>query len=133
MAEKPELDVLLGTERTFPPPSAFARDAVLSDPAVYEQAAADPEAWWAAWADRLEWIEPWETVLDWSDPPHANGSTAASSTSAPTASTVTSPPERAGGSPFTGRPKTPTNRAKRVARRSPTNGCSIRPSASPTC
>jgi acetyl-CoA synthetase len=71
MAEKPELDVLLGTERTFPPPSAFARDAVLGDPAVYEQAAADPEAWWAAWADRLEWIEPWETVLDWSDPPHA--------------------------------------------------------------
>jgi acetyl-CoA synthetase len=71
MAENPELDVLLGTESTFPPPGGFAAAAQWSDPAVYEEAAADPEAWWAGWAERLEWIEPWEQVLDWSDPPHA--------------------------------------------------------------
>jgi acetyl-CoA synthetase len=71
MAEGAELDVLLSTEKTFPPPPAFAAQAEWSDPAVYERAAADPEAWWAGWAERLEWIEPWHTVLDWSDPPHA--------------------------------------------------------------
>ena len=53
-----ELDVLLKTERTFPPPSEFAERANANDPRVYEQADADPEAWWASWADRLEWIEP---------------------------------------------------------------------------
>ncbi len=71
MADEPELDVLLGTERTFPPPPAFAAEAGWRDPGVYETAAADPEGWWAGWAERLEWIEPWHTVLDWSDPPHA--------------------------------------------------------------
>jgi acetyl-CoA synthetase len=71
MADEPELDVLLSTERTFPPPPDFAAGAQWSDPSVYEQAAADPEGWWAGWAERLEWIEPWHTVLDWSDPPHA--------------------------------------------------------------
>jgi len=71
MADQPELDVLLHTERTFPPPADFVAAADITDPEVYERAAADPEAWWAEWANRLEWIEPWETVLDWSDPPHA--------------------------------------------------------------
>jgi len=69
--EVPELDVLMGTERTFPPPPEFAADANVSDPGVYERAAADPEAWWASWAEKLSWIEPWDEVLDWSDPPHA--------------------------------------------------------------
>ena len=71
MADEPELDVLLGTERTFPPPPGFAAEAEWRDAGVYERAAADPEGWWAGWAERLEWIEPWHTVLDWSDPPHA--------------------------------------------------------------
>jgi len=71
MATEPELDVLLKTERTFPPPADFAAEASFRDPAVYERAAADPEAWWADWAGQLEWIEPWQQVLDWSDPPWA--------------------------------------------------------------
>jgi acetyl-CoA synthetase len=71
MAEEPELDVLLGTEQTFPPPPAFAAEAEWRDPDVYERAAADPEAWWSGWAERLDWIEPFDRVLDWSDPPHA--------------------------------------------------------------
>ncbi|CAN5563012.1 acetate--CoA ligase [soil metagenome] len=69
--EVPELDVLMETERTFPPPPEFAADANISDPGVYERADADPEAWWASWAEKLSWIEPFEEVLDWSDPPHA--------------------------------------------------------------
>ena len=68
---EPELDVLLKTEQTFPPPEEFARKANANDPKVYEQADSDPEAWWASWADDLEWIEPYEKVLDWSDPPFA--------------------------------------------------------------
>ncbi|MBK8294249.1 MAG: acetate--CoA ligase [Solirubrobacterales bacterium] len=71
MATEPELDVLLKTEQTFPPPPDFAAEASFRDPAVYERAAADPEAWWADWAGQLEWIEPWQQVLDWSDPPRA--------------------------------------------------------------
>ena len=66
-----EMDVLMKTERTFPPPEEFARNAVASDPAIYDEANADPEKWWASWADQLEWSEPYDEVLDWSDPPHA--------------------------------------------------------------
>ncbi len=66
-----QLDVLLETERTFPPSPEFAAEANASDPGVYQRAAADPEAWWASWAEKLEWIEPWKQVLDWSDPPFA--------------------------------------------------------------
>ena len=66
-----ELDVLLQTEQTFPPPEHFAAQANANDPQIYEQAAADPEGWWSSWADKLEWIEPYEQVLDWSEPPFA--------------------------------------------------------------
>ena len=67
--EGPELDVLLHTERTFPPPEEFAKQANANDPEVYEQADADSEAWWASWAEKLDWFEPFTEVLDWSDPP----------------------------------------------------------------
>ncbi len=71
VADIPELDVLLQTEQTFPPPPEFAAQANASDPGIYERAEADPETWWASWAEKLEWIEPWEQILDWSDPPFA--------------------------------------------------------------
>ena len=69
--DKPEMDVLLKTEQTFPPPEKFAERANASDAKIYDEASADPEKWWASWADRLEWIEPYDEVLDWSDPPFA--------------------------------------------------------------
>jgi acetyl-CoA synthetase len=69
--DSPEMDVLLKTEQTFPPPEEFAKNANANDPAIYDEASADPEKWWASWADQLEWIEPFETVLDWSDAPFA--------------------------------------------------------------
>ena len=40
------LELLLATP-DFPPPAAFAAQAVVTDANVYEQAAADPDAWWA--------------------------------------------------------------------------------------
>jgi acetyl-CoA synthetase len=63
-----ELAELLEVE-TFEPSPEFREHALLSDPAVYEEAARDPQAWWAGQAKRLHWFEPWETVLDDSNPP----------------------------------------------------------------
>jgi len=58
-------------QRTFAPAAEFAASANISDPAVYEEAAADPEGWWAKQAAALlDWTKPWETVCEW-NPPHA--------------------------------------------------------------
>ncbi len=64
------IDVLLQETRKFPPADAFARAAVVSDPAIYQRAARDIPAYWAEQARELEWIAPFKTVLDWK-PPHA--------------------------------------------------------------
>ena len=63
-----QLAGLLEVER-FPPPEAFREQALLKDPAVYEQAAADPEAWWSTQAEQLHWFKAPEQVLDDSEPP----------------------------------------------------------------
>jgi acetyl-CoA synthetase len=64
-----ELTELLEVER-FDPPEEFRARALLSDPAVYEQAAADPEAWWLRQAtELLEWAKEPSESLDESDPP----------------------------------------------------------------
>ena len=59
-----EIDALLQEHRRFPPSEAFRRQAVVSDPAIYERAAQDPDAFWAGLAAELEWIEPWHTVSE---------------------------------------------------------------------
>jgi acetyl-CoA synthetase len=54
----------------FPPSAAFAAQAKVTDPAVYEQAAADPPARWASQArQRLDWDTPFSEVLDDTNPP----------------------------------------------------------------
>jgi len=64
-----ELSELLEVER-FEPPAEFAAQALLSDPAVYEEAAADPEAWWMRQAtELLDWAELPSQGLDDSNPP----------------------------------------------------------------
>ena len=64
-----ELGQLLEVER-FEPPSKFAADALLSDPAVYEEAAADPEGWWLRQAtELLDWAREPGKSLDDSNPP----------------------------------------------------------------
>jgi acetyl-CoA synthetase len=64
-----EIDALLVEERQFPPPPGFAANAVVNDPAIYEEASRDPEAYWAREAERLDWMQPWTQVMDWT-PPH---------------------------------------------------------------
>jgi acetyl-CoA synthetase len=63
-----ELARMLELER-FEPPASFREHALLSDPAIYEEAAHDPQAWWAKQAQALDWFAPWERVLDDSQPP----------------------------------------------------------------
>jgi acetyl-CoA synthetase len=63
-----DLARMLEVER-FEPPPRFRENALLSDPAVYEQAERDPLAWWVAQAEELDWFKPWDRVLDDSKPP----------------------------------------------------------------
>ena len=64
------ISALYAEHRTFPPPAAFAAQANVSDPEIYERAAADPESYWAGEAESIDWIKPWDSVLSW-DPPFA--------------------------------------------------------------
>jgi acetyl-CoA synthetase len=64
-----DLEELLDQER-FPPPEEFRKQALWSDPGVYEEAERDWKGWWARQAEELlDWAQPWDTVLDDSDPP----------------------------------------------------------------
>jgi acetyl-CoA synthetase len=64
-----ELSALLEVER-FEPPAEFRQQALWSDPAVYEEAAADPEAWWMRQAtELLDWEREPSQGLDDSNPP----------------------------------------------------------------
>jgi acetyl-CoA synthetase len=63
-----ELDMLMAVER-FAPPAEFAERAVVTDPAIYDDAARDHEGFWAKQAEDLHWDRRWTTVLDESDPP----------------------------------------------------------------
>ncbi len=57
--------------KTFSPLLEFTAQANVSNPSVYDEAAADPEGWWAQQSSELlTWTKPWETVCEW-DPPHA--------------------------------------------------------------
>ncbi|HEX6459274.1 MAG TPA: acetate--CoA ligase [Thermoleophilaceae bacterium] len=67
-AEERDLEVLLKTEDTFPPPDDFRQQANAADPAIYNEAERDFEAWWEKWAHELDWFEPWQTVLEWNPP-----------------------------------------------------------------
>jgi acetyl-CoA synthetase len=64
------IEALLAETRTFPPSSEFSSHAIVSDPSIYDRAAADPEGFWAAEAEQLDWFKKWDTVLTW-DPPFA--------------------------------------------------------------
>ena len=63
-----QLEEMLEIER-FDPPEEFRKDALLSDPSVYEDAERDWKGWWLTQAKELHWFkEPTET-LDDSKPP----------------------------------------------------------------
>jgi acetyl-CoA synthetase len=64
-----ELSELLAVEK-FEPSAEFREQALLSDPAVYEEAAADPVAWWTRQAkELLDWAQEPSQGLDDSNPP----------------------------------------------------------------
>ena len=113
---------------SFAPPAAFREQALWSDPAIYEEAAADPEAWWTAQAkELLDWdVEPTEG-LDDSNPPFykwfEDGRLNASAQ-------LPRPPRR-GRATATASPTTGAARRARSAT-SPTPSCTATSSASPT-
>ena len=55
-------------DRRFPPSPAFARQAVVSDPGVYEHAAEVGVDFWAEQAGALDWFRTWDRVLEWDLP-----------------------------------------------------------------
>ena len=63
-----EIDALLKEDRSFPPTGDWRANANISDPGIYDRAAADPESFWAGFARELEWIQPWTRVLEWKSP-----------------------------------------------------------------
>ena len=68
MAE-PTLDALLQEDRTFPPPPAFAANALISDRTLPLEAEADWTAFWARQArDLIAWERPFTKVLEWDLP-----------------------------------------------------------------
>ena len=64
------IENLLHEQRHFPPPAAFVANAAITDPTVYDRAAADLEGFWAEQAATLDWFRPWDQVLEW-EPPFA--------------------------------------------------------------
>jgi acetyl-CoA synthetase len=65
-----DIDVLLTENRKFPPSEEFKKAALISSPALYEEAGRDRIAFWERMAGELEWIRKWDKALDWK-PPHA--------------------------------------------------------------
>src|SRR6185436_3160775 len=53
-----EIDALLKEDRRFPPDATWRTSATVTDPEIYERAAADPEAFWAGFARVLNWNPP---------------------------------------------------------------------------
>src|SRR3954464_11907686 len=63
-----EIDALLNEHRSFPPSDEWKREALVTDPGIYDRAAADPEGFWAGFARELDWMTPWTKVLEWKSP-----------------------------------------------------------------
>src|ERR687898_924654 len=69
MAAEPTIEDYFRGDRAFPPPPDFTAGALLTDPAVYEEAEADVEAFWARQArELLTWSKDFTTVLEWDLP-----------------------------------------------------------------
>jgi len=63
-----EIDNLLKEDRQFPPSETWKKTALITDPSIYDRAAANPEAFWEGFARELEWIRPWDEVVRWQSP-----------------------------------------------------------------
>jgi acetyl-CoA synthetase len=70
----PNITSVLKETRTFPPPEAFAKAAVINAAErqrLSDWAEKDPDGFWADMAETLDWDTPFTKVLDWSHAPHA--------------------------------------------------------------
>ena len=63
------IEVVSDETRTFPPPAAFKKDALVADTSLYDEAARDYEGFWARQAaELLTWSKDWDTICDWELP-----------------------------------------------------------------
>jgi acetyl-CoA synthetase len=62
------IDALLNENRVFEPSPEFRKNALWSDPGVYERAGRDPEGFWAEQAGSLHWFKEWDRVMEWNPP-----------------------------------------------------------------
>ncbi len=63
------IESLLAEDRTYPPPTPFKKDALVTGVEIYEEAERDVEGFWAREAaDLLDWFEEWQTILEWDLP-----------------------------------------------------------------
>src|SRR3954453_12198102 len=62
------LSALLQEGRTFPPPPEFAKQALVTDASVYDEAERDWQGFWAKQALALDGHREWDTILDWQLP-----------------------------------------------------------------
>jgi acetyl-CoA synthetase len=62
------LEALLQEGRTFPPPKSFAKDALITDASIYDDAERDWQGFWAQQALALDWRKEWHTILEWERP-----------------------------------------------------------------
>ncbi len=66
---EPTIGVYEVEDRRFPPPPAFAAEALTNDRSLYDEAEADYEAFWARQArELLNWDTDFTKVLDWQLP-----------------------------------------------------------------
>ena len=63
-----KLEDMLETEK-FEPPEEFAKGALLSDPAIYDEAEKDWKGWWMKQAKELHWFKEPSQDVDESNPP----------------------------------------------------------------
>ncbi len=62
------LSALLQEGRTFPPAPEFAKQALVTDASVYDDAERDWTGFWAKQALALDWHREWDEILDWQLP-----------------------------------------------------------------
>jgi acetyl-CoA synthetase len=63
-----KLEEMLDIE-TFEPPENFRKDALLNDPAIYDEAEGDWQGWWLKQAKELHWFKEPTVTLEDSNPP----------------------------------------------------------------
>ncbi|MBI3660728.1 acetate--CoA ligase [Candidatus Acetothermia bacterium] len=64
------IDAFLKENRTFPPPTEFAKQAWVNNDDPYKRAEDNYEKFWEGFASELHWFKKWSKALEWK-PPHA--------------------------------------------------------------